>query len=74
VSILFVVVDNGGKTDPDLNLNREYREIEKAYKEAKLKSVKLKSVTLNQIFFSNLGACQDVRVLIRPFGQKTSSQ
>ena len=56
MSILFVVVDNGGKTDPDLNLNREYREIEKAYKEAKLKSVKLKSVTLKQIFFSNLGS------------------
>ncbi len=48
-------VDNGEKTDPDLNLNREYKEIEKAYKEAKLKSVKLDSVTLKQIFFSNLG-------------------
>ncbi len=35
-TILFVVTDNGDKTDPDLNLKREFERIEQAYREARV--------------------------------------
>jgi len=51
-TILFVGVDNGDKTDPDLNLNREFKKIEQAYREADISRVTSSGVVMKQIFYS----------------------
>ena len=51
-TILFVGVDNGDKTDPDLNLKREFEKIEQAYREADISRVTSSGVVIKQIFFS----------------------
>jgi hypothetical protein len=50
-TILFVGVDNGEKTDPDLNLKNEFEKIEQAYRESKVYHGSSR-VLVKQLFFS----------------------
>ena len=61
-TILFVGVDNGEKTDPDLNLKREFEKIEQAYGEADISKGTSSGVVIKQIFFSKWS---DVMMQIR---------
>ena len=51
-TILFVGVDNGEKTDPDLNLYKEFKKIEQEYREADISRVTSSGVVIKQIFYS----------------------
>ncbi len=50
-TILFVGVDNGEKTDPDLNLKKEFENIEQAYRESKVYHGSSR-VLIKQLLFS----------------------
>jgi hypothetical protein len=52
LTVLFVGVDNGDKTDPDLQLTKEFNLIESAYKESALYHNANDRVHIKQIFFS----------------------
>jgi hypothetical protein len=47
-----VGVDNGDKTDPDLNLNREFKMIDQTYRETDISRVTSTGVVIMQIFYS----------------------
>jgi hypothetical protein len=55
-TILFVGVDNGEKTDPDLHLQREFERIEQAYREARVSKVGSSSVLIKWLRFSKWAA------------------
>jgi hypothetical protein len=51
-TILFVGVDNGEKTDPDLHLKREFERIEQAYREARVSKDGSSPVLIKWLRFS----------------------
>ena len=51
-TILFVGVDNGDKTEPDLNLKEEFKKIEQAYRESMAYHVDTRRVVIKQLLFS----------------------
>jgi hypothetical protein len=53
-TVLFIGVGNGDKTDPDLQLTKEFNLIESAYKESALYHNANDRVHIKQIFFSKL--------------------
>jgi len=52
LTILFVGVDNGDKSQPDLNLKLEFEKIEQAYRESKAYHVDTRRVVIKQLLFS----------------------
>jgi hypothetical protein len=52
LTILFVGVDNGDKSQPDLNLKLEFEKIKQAYRESKAYHVDTRRVVIKQLLFS----------------------